>query len=126
MHGLLNLTYVHLLKNGSMRFIIPSILMFLFFVQWTENVLIYANNEKETRKILELKRQGWEVVEKQSNIEKRPGIKPYENLERLIQVVKYKLNKNKKVIFCIVEYDSQLDRILDACDSVAENINISF
>ena len=100
--------------------------MFLFFVQWSENVLIYANNENETRKIIELKRQGWEVVEKQSNIEKRPGIKPYENLERLVQVVKYKLNKDKKVVFCIVEYDSQLDRIIDACDSVAENINISF
>ena len=126
MHGLLNLTYVHLLKNGSMRFIIPSILMFLFFVQWTENVLIYANNEKETRKILELKRQGWEVVEKQSNIEKRPGIKPYENLERLVQVVKYQLIKDKKIVFCMVEYDSQLDKIIDECDSVAENINISF
>ena len=100
--------------------------MFLFFVQWYENVLIYANNENETRKILELKRKGWEVVEKQSNIEKRPGIKPYENLERLVQVVKYKLNKDKKVVFCVVEYDSQLDRIIDACDSVAENINISF
>ena len=126
MHGLLKLTYVHLLKNGKMRFIIPSILMLLFFVQWTKNVLIYANNGNETRKILELKRQGWEVVEKQSNIEKRPGIKPYENLERLVQVVKYKLNKDKKVVFCIVEYDSQLDRIIDACDSIAENINISF
>ncbi len=126
MHGLLNLTYVHLLKNGSMRFIITSILIFLFFVQLTENVLIYANFENETMKILELKRQGWEVVEKQNNIEKRPGIKPYENLERLVQVVKYKLKKNKKVFFCIVEYDSQLDRIIDECDSVAENINISF
>ena len=51
-----------------MRFIIPSILMFLFFFQWTENVLIYANNENETSKILELKRKGWEVVEKQSKI----------------------------------------------------------
>ena len=124
MHGLLKLTYVHLLKNGKMRFIIPSILIFLFFVQRTENVLILANNE--TRKILELKRYGWEVVEKQSNIEKRPGIKPYETLERLVQVVKYKLKKDKKVVYCIVEYDSQLDRIIDACDSVAENINISF
>ena len=100
--------------------------MLLFFVQWTKNVLIYANNGNETRKILELKRYGWEVVEKQSNIEKRPGIKPYENLERLVQVVKYKLNKDKKVVFCIVEYDSQLDRIIDACDTVAEKINISF
>jgi len=114
------------LKIGKMRIIIPSILMFLLFVQWTENVLIYANNENKNRKILELKRQGWKVVEKQSSIEKRPGIKPYENLERLVQVLKYKLNKDKKVVFCIVEYDSQLDRIIDACDSVAENINISF
>ena len=100
--------------------------MFLFFVQWTEIVLIYANHENETRKILELKRQGWEVVEKQSNIEKRPGIKPYENLERLVQVVKYKLSKDKKVLFCILEYDSQLDRIMTECNSVAEKINISF
>jgi len=126
MHGLLKLTYVHLLKNGNMKFIIPSILIFLFFSQWTENVFIYANNENDTWKILELKRQGWEVFEKQSNIEKRPGIKPYENLKRLVQVVKYKLNKDKKVLFCILEYDSQLDRIMTECNSVAEKINISF
>ena len=98
--------------------------MFLFFFQWTENVLIYANNENETSKILELKRKGWEVVEKQSKIEKRPGIKPYEKLERIVQVVKYKLNKDNKVVFCIVEYDSQLDRIIDACNFVAENRKI--
>ena len=109
-----------------MRYIISSVLMFLFFVQWAKIDSSYAKNKNETRKIIELKRQGWKVFEKQSKIEKRPGIKPYEKLVRIVQVIKYKLNKDNKVVFCIVEYDSQLDRIIDACDSVAENIKIPF
>jgi len=76
---------------------------------------IYANDSTETHNVLEFKRQGWEVFEKQSRLESRPGLKPYENLKREVQVVKYRLRKGAKFSFCLVEYDSQLDTIREFC-----------
>ena len=89
-------------------------------------VITFAENKSDVTKVYKFKQQGWKVVEKQHIIEKRPGIKPYQNLERVVELVKYKLKKGEFFKFCKVEYDSQLDRIIDACDSVAKNINISF
>jgi hypothetical protein len=65
--------------------------------------------------VIEFKRQGWKVTETHSSVEARPGIKPYQNLKRLIQVVKYRLNKGTQVFFCVVEYDSQWDTIHESC-----------
>ena len=70
----------------------------------------------EAIKLLELKRQGWKVLEKQNEVESRPGLKPYQNLKREILVVKYRLQKGAVFLFCLVEYDSQLDTISEACD----------
>ena len=88
----------------------------LLFFNWTELNLIYADKSAEFRSVLELKRQGWEVLEKQSEIKSRPGLKPYQNLKRRVLVVKYRLRKGTEFIFCLVEYDSQLDTIREACD----------
>ena len=79
---------------------------------------IFANDSKEIQNVLELKRQGWEVIEKQSRVESRPGLKPYQNLKREVQVVKYRLSKNEQFYFCFVEYDSQLDTIRESCADV--------
>ncbi len=76
---------------------------------------IFANDSKEIQNVLELKREGWEVIEKKSRVESRPGLKPYQNLNREVQVVKYWLSKNEQVYFCLVEYDSQLDTIRGSC-----------
>ena len=76
---------------------------------------IYANDTIETPNVLELKRQGWEVIEIQNWVETRPGLKPYENLKREVQVVKYRLRKGAKYSFCLIEYDSQLDTIREPC-----------
>ena len=65
--------------------------------------------------VIELKRQGWKVTETHSSVEARPGIKPYQNLKRVVQVVKYRLNKGTEVLFCVVEYDSQWDTIRESC-----------
>ena len=75
----------------------------------------FANDSKEIQNVLELKRQGWEVIEKQSRLESRPGLKPYQNLKREVQVLKYWLSKNEQFYFCLVEYDSQLDTIRESC-----------
>ena len=92
-----------------------STIVFLLVFNWTGMHQIFANDSKEIQKVLELKRKGWEVIEKQSRVESRPGLKPYRNLKREVQVVKYRLSKNKQFYFCLVEYDSQLDTIGESC-----------
>ena len=92
-----------------------SATVFLLVFNWTGMHKIFANDSKGIQNVLELKRQGWEVIEKQSRVESRPGLKPYQNLKREVQVVKYRLSKNEQVYFCLVEYDSQLDTIRGSC-----------
>ena len=97
---------------------IAAIFCLLIF-NWTEQKFSYANEDSrspEAFKFLELKRQGWKVLEKQSKIESRPGLKPYQNLKREVLVVKYRLRKSTVFLFCLVEYDSQLDTISEDCD----------
>ena len=90
----------------------------LLFFNWTGTHQIRANESIETQDtpdVLELQRLGWEVVEKKSRIESRAGQKPYQNLKRVVLVVKYRLRKDKELYFCLVEYDSQLDTIRESC-----------
>ena len=77
--------------------------------------LLHANTAPLHAEVIELKRQGWKVTETHSSVEARPGIKPYQNLKRVVQVVKYRLNKGTEVLFCVVEYDSQWDTISESC-----------
>ena len=77
--------------------------------------LLQANTSPLHAEVIELKRQGWKVTETHSSVEARPGIKPYQNLKRVVQVVKYRLNKGTKVLFCVVEYDSQWDTMCESC-----------
>ena len=77
--------------------------------------LLHANTSPLLTEVIALKRQGWKVTEINSSVEARPGIKPYQNLKRVVQVVKYRLNKGTEVLFCIVEYDSQWDTIRESC-----------
>ena len=100
------------------KFSIAAIFCFLIF-NWNEQILGYANEDSkspEAFKLLELKRKGWKVLEKQSEIESHPGLKPYQNLKREVLVVKYRLRKGAVFLFCLVEYDRQLDNIREACD----------
>ena len=77
--------------------------------------LLHANTPPLHTEVITLKRQGWKVAEIHSSVEGRPGIKPYQNLKRIVQVVKYRLNKDTEVLFCVVEYDSQWDTIRESC-----------
>ena len=89
--------------------------VFLLVFNWTGMHQIFANYSKGIQNVLELKRQGWKVIEKQSRVESRPGLKPYQNLKREVHVFKYWLSKKEKFYFCLVEYDSQLDTIRGSC-----------
>ena len=77
--------------------------------------LLLANTPPLHAELIELKRQGWKVTETHSSVEERSGIKPYQNLKRVVQVVKYRLKKDTKVLFCVIEYDSQWDTIRESC-----------
>ena len=77
--------------------------------------LLHANTAPLYAEVIELKRLGWKVTETHSSDEARPGIKPYQNLKRVVQVVKYRLNKGTEVLFCVVEYDSQWDTFRESC-----------
>ena len=77
--------------------------------------MLHANMAPLHAEVIELKRHGWKVTEIHSSVEARPGIKPYQNLKRVFQVVKYRLNKGTEVLFCAVEYDSQLDTSSESC-----------
>ena len=95
-----------------------SATVYLLFFNWTGTHQIRANESIETQDtpdVLELQRLGWEVVEKKSRIESRAGQRPYQNLKRVVLVVKYRLRKDKELYFCLVEYDSQLDTIRESC-----------
>ena len=95
-----------------------SVTFCLLYFNWTGTHQIWANESIETQGIadvLELQRLGWEVVEKKSRIESRAGQKPYQNLKRVVLVVKYRLRKDEELYFCLVEYDSQLDTIRESC-----------
>ena len=90
----------------------------LLFFYWTVTHQIQTTESIETQDIpgvLELKRLGWEVVEKKSRIESRAGQKPYQNLKRVVLVVKYRLSKDEELYICLVEYDSQLDTLRESC-----------
>ena len=90
----------------------------LLFFNWTGTHQIRANESIKTQDnpdVLGLKRLGWKVVEKKSRIESRAGRKPYQNLKRVVLVVKYRLRKDKELYFCLVEYDSQLETLREFC-----------
>ena len=77
--------------------------------------LLLANTSPLNTELIAFKRKGWKVTEIHSSVEDRPGIKPYQNLKRVVQVVKYRLKKGPEVLFCVVEYDSQWDTIRESC-----------
>ena len=77
--------------------------------------LLHANTRPLNTEVITLKQQGWKVTEIHSSVEGRPGIKPYQNLKRVVQIIKYRLNKGSEVLYCVVEYDSQWDTIRESC-----------
>ena len=105
-------------------FLTASLCMLIFNWTWVQQN--YANDSTKTPNVLELKRQGWEVIEVQNWVESRPGLKPYETLNREVQVVKYRLREGLKFYFCLVEYDSQLDTIRESCADSEEKAREQF
>ncbi len=62
-----------------------------------------------------LQGDGWRVMEKHEHQEKRPGLPPYENLTRVVQITTLVLTKEGQHMTCRMAYDSQRDKITEAC-----------
>ena len=87
-----------------------TIICMLFF-----SSAIAENNNPNTLTIYDLKKHGWKVVKQKSYIEVRAGISPYNNLKRRVQIMIYFLQKAGENYKCIIQYDSQTDRIEEEC-----------
>lgn len=81
-----------------------------------------ANEHPEIPNLLELKRKGWKIIEKQKEEIVLIGKPPYQNLNREILIEKYKLKKTNSFFFCFVAYDSQLDKITENCSPREEDL----
>ena len=77
--------------------------------------LLLANSQNIDVGVYRLTQQGWQITKKESFVDKRPGLKPYQNLTREVQVVLYSLHRDENILFCRVEYDSQRDTHQEFC-----------
>ena len=64
--------------------------------------------------LVELQSAGWAIVEK-TEPKALPGIAPYQNLERVIQMVNYRLSGNSAEIRSKTAYDSQRNHYEETC-----------
>ena len=55
------------------------------------------------------------VTEQQERIERRPGLPPYEKLDRYVHVTTFVLEKNGRRKRCMLAYDSQIDTFAEEC-----------
>ncbi len=62
-----------------------------------------------------LRRAGWVVIEKHGRIERRPGLPPYEAMERAVHVTTFVMEKDGRRKVCTLAYDSQLDSFAEEC-----------
>ena len=92
----------------------------LAFLTLLTSALFFTSSRAEQLRVSQLTQQGWQIQEKKSFIDRRPGLKPYQNLRRDVQVVLYRLKRGEEVLYCRVEYDSQQDTIKERCATSAE------
>ena len=100
-----------------MKKLLVIIIFCLLNFNWAGQNQNYAKEPPEFESVLKLIRQGWEINKKQSEVVILPGLKPYQSLKREVLVVKYRLRKGAAFIYCLVEYDSQLDTISEVCEA---------
>ena len=98
-----------------------STVIFIFFTFLGMNQS-NANEYPEMPNLLELKRKGWKIIEKQKEEIILNGKPPYQNLNREILIEKHKLKKTNSFFFCFIAYDSQSDKITENCSPREEDL----
>ena len=90
--------------------LVSTIIFMLFFLP-----AIAEKNNSNPLTIYDLKKHGWREVKQESYIELRSGLPPYHDLKRRVQIVINILQKAGENYKCIIQYDSQADRIKEEC-----------
>jgi len=90
--------------------LVSTMIFMLFF-----SPAIAEKNNASSSTVYRLKQHGWRVVKQESYIEVRPGISPYNDLKRRVQMTINILQKAGEKYKCIIQYDSQTDRIEEEC-----------
>ncbi|MBC8451702.1 MAG: hypothetical protein H8D70_00585 [Rhodospirillaceae bacterium] len=65
--------------------------------------------------IISLQSEGWVIVKKTAEQKTLPGVAPYQDLKRVVQIVRYRLKKGDATMMCETAYDSQLDHFEESC-----------
>ncbi|MBT6096274.1 MAG: hypothetical protein HOH04_15420 [Rhodospirillaceae bacterium] len=73
--------------------------------------------QDKTRPIANLQAQGWKVIHKSEEKKELPGVAPYQDLKRIVQVIHYRLEKGDGLMICEATYDSQRERYDETCRS---------
>ena len=61
---------------------------------------------------------GWTIVQKSEEQRALPGMAPYQNLTRIVQITRYHLRKGNARMTCETTYDSQRDHFEERCTKV--------
>ncbi len=79
-------------------------------------IMTSADSKVSTRPtIASLKSDGLKIVKKTAEQKTLPGVAPYQDLKRVVQIVRYRLEKGPATITCETAYDSQLDHFEENC-----------
>jgi len=63
-----------------------------------------------------LTQAGWQIVKQVEKKEIRSGVSPYTGLARVVSITEYHLEKEGKMMFCRLSYDSQQDIQEERCE----------
>jgi len=72
----------------------------------------HANESVRTRDLI---LNGWDIVGKTAETIRKPGMPPYQDAERLIEVTTYQLVKQQKRYTCTIAYERHLDQFDESC-----------
>jgi len=74
--------------------------------------------------ILDLRQQGWQVIDINTRTDRAPGKAPYAHIKRDIRVNTFTLSKGAKQVSCIAQYDSQSEKYSEDCRMAQAGVTI--
>ena len=67
--------------------------------------------------MIELRQNGWAVVDKSERVESRDSLDGYSQGQREVLITEYTLEKASAVMKCVITYDNHLDKVTQTCRS---------
>ena len=66
--------------------------------------------------VYRLTQAGWTIVKQVEKQEVRSGVSPYADLQRVVSITEYHLEKDGQTMICRMSYDSQQDTQEEKCE----------